>query len=352
MYRKDFGVGEYVGIDQIDLVAMRTAGQFCDANDFTWDGVVSDRSNIRDFIFENAAFMLLDFTIIGGKFGLYPSVPFYTSANAGSDDERTAGHINHAAVPGDPTFEIVGLFTDGNMRNYKVSFLPPEEREMFTAEVLYRKETENGFPEPQAVTVRLTTEQGGFFRDPVETFDCTQFMTSRSHAIRFAKYALQTRKYVDHSVEFETTPDAATNLRPGAYIRVASEITHYEPASNSVDYNKRFSVGCITPNGKVISGQQDINGKQIYYWKSSLPEVQTTRVEVTSDYTVTNKALHGTLFSVVPDVEEPRVYRVESITINEDSMVQISATVVPLTSSGRMKVTQWSGQQFIIDGEE
>ena len=48
------------------------------------------------------------------------------------------------------------------MRNYKVSFLPPEEREMFTAEVLYRKETENGFPEPQAVTVRLTTEQGGF----------------------------------------------------------------------------------------------------------------------------------------------------------------------------------------------
>ena len=177
---------------------MRAAGRFCEGNNFTWDGVISDRSNIRDFIFDNASFALLDFTIIGGKFGLVPAVPYNTN-----------GTVNHAATPGDPTFEIRALFTDGNMRNFKVSFLPPEEREMFTAEVLYRKETENGFPETEAVTVRLTTEHGGFFRDPVESFDCTQFMTDKEHAIKFAKYALLTRKYVDHSVTFETTPDAA-----------------------------------------------------------------------------------------------------------------------------------------------
>ena len=331
--RRDFGVGEYVGIDQIDLVSMKTAGQFCRANDFTWDGVISDRSNIRDFIFDNAGFMLLDFTIVGGKFGLFPAVPYYTTASGSGllSDERAIGHINHAAVPGDPTFEIRALFTDGNMRNYKVTFLQPEEREMFTAEVLYRKETENGFPETEAVTVRLTTEQGGYFRDPVESFDCTQFMTNRSHAIRFAKYALLTRKHVDHSVSFETTPDAAANLRPGAYIRVASEITHYEPDGNN-DWNKRFSVGCITPNGRVITGQTDVDGKQIYYWNSSMSEVRTTTIEVGNDYIVSNSSLHGTLFSVIPDVEEPRVYRVESLTINEDSMVEISATVVPLTS--------------------
>jgi predicted phage tail protein len=349
--RKDFGVGEYVGIDMIDLVSMRTAGNFCHANDFTWDGVISDRSNIRDFIFENAGFALLDFTIIGGKFGLIPSVPYYTDSNAGSGDETQAGHINHAAKPGDPTFEIRALFTDGNMRNFKVSFLPPEEREMFTAEVLYRKETENGFPESEAVTVRLTTEQGGFFRDPVESFDCTQFMTSQAHAIRFAKYALLTRKYVDHSVSFETTPDGAANLYPGAYIRVASEVTHYEP-DGSNDWGKRFSVGCITPNGKVITGQEDIDGKNVYYWNSSMSEVRTATINVTNDYTVSDTALHGTLFSVIPDVQEPRVYRVEALTINEDSMVEIAATVVPLTADGRMKVTQWSGQNFIIQGPD
>lgn len=349
--RKDFGVGEYVGIDMIDLTSMRTAGKFCQANDFTWDGVISDRSNIRDFIFDNAGFALLDFTVIGGKFGLLPSVPYYTDSNASGGDENSVGHINHEAKPGDPTFEIRALFTDGNMRNFKVSFLPPEEREMFTAEVLYRRETENGFPESEAVTVRLTTEQGGFFRDPVESFDCTQFMTSQAHAIRFAKYALLTRKYVDHSVNFETTPDGAANLYPGAYIRVASEISHYEPDSNG-NWGQRFSVGCITPDGKVVTGQKDIDGKQVYYWNSSMSEVQTTTINVTSDYTVSDTALHGTLFSVIPDVQEPRVYRVEALTINEDSMVEIAATVVPLTPEGRMKVTQWSGQNFIIQGPD
>ena len=338
--RKDFGVGEYVGIDQINLVSMRAAGKFCEGNNFTWDGVVSDRSNIRDFIFDNAGFALLDFTIVGGKFGLVPAVPYNTN-----------GTVNHAATPGDPTFEIRGLFTDGNMRNFKVSFLPPEEREMFTAEVLYRKETENGFPESEAVTVRLTTEQGGFFRDPVESFDCTQFMTDKEHAIKFAKYALLTRKYVDHSVTFETTPDAAAGLYPGAYIRVASEISHYEPDGNK-DWSKRFSVGCITPNGKIISGQNDVDGQTVYYWNSSMSEVRTTRIEVTDDGIVANTSLHGTLFSVVPEVEEPRVYRVESLTINEDSMVEISATVVPLTREKRMKVTQWSDQQFVIQGPD
>ena len=349
--RKDFGVGEYVGIDQIDLVSMRTAAQFCNTNDFTWDGIISDRNNIRDFIFDNAAFMLLDFTIVGGKFGLFPSVPYYTSSNASGNDENAAGHINHAAVPGDPTFEIRALFTDGNMRDYKVSFLTPEEREMFTAEVLYRKETENGFPETEAVTVRLTTEQGGFFRDPVESFDCTQFMTNQAHAIRFAKYALLTRKYVDHSVSFVTTPDSAVGLYPGAYVRIASEITHYEPEGSN-DWNKRFSVGCITPNGKVITGQKDVDNKNVYYWKSSMSEVRTARLSVTPDYVVTDTALHGTLFQVIPDVQEPRVYRIESLTINEDSMVEITATVVPLTSEGRMKVIQWSNQQFVIQGPD
>lgn len=222
---------------------------------------------------------------------------------------------------------------------------------MFTAEVLYRKETENGFPETEAVTVRLTTEQGGFFRDPVESFDCTQFMTDKEHAIKFAKYALLTRKYVDHSVTFETTPDAAAGLYPGAYIRVASEISHYEP-DGSKDWSKRFSVGCITPDGKIISGQNDVNGQTVYYWNSSMSEVRTTRVEVTDDGIVANTSLHGTLFSVVPNVEEPRVYRVEALTINDDSMVEISATVVPLTSSGRIKVTQWSSQQFVIQGPD
>ena len=81
-----------------------------------------------------------------------------------------------------------------------------------------------------------------------------------------------------------------------------------------------------------------------------MSEVRTATIEVGDDYTVADTSLHGTLFSVIPAVQEPRVYRVESLTINEDSMVEISATVVPLDSNGRMKVTQWSDQNFVIQG--
>ena len=122
----------------IDFVSMKAAARFCKANDFTWDGVVSDRSNIRDFITDNASFALLDFTIIGGKFGLIPSVPY-----------NSDGSINDQAEPGDSTFEIRALFTDGNMRNYKVSFSHLKSGKCLPLSPP-AQESPNGFPENQS----------------------------------------------------------------------------------------------------------------------------------------------------------------------------------------------------------
>ena len=93
------------------------------------------------------------------------------------------------------------------------------------------------------------------------------------------------------------------------------------------------------------------NGTKVYLSrKSSYSEVQTGRLEVADGGIVPDTKMHGTLFSVVPNVETPRVYRVEALTINEDAMVEITATVVPLTPEGRQKVTQWSPSQFVIQG--
>ena len=123
---------------------------------------------------------------------------------------------------------IKALFTDGNVRNFKTTFLSPEERQLFIAELKYREETENGFPETHVTRVRLNDQEGGYYRDPVEVFDMTQFCTRRSHALRFAQYALRIRQLVDHSVSFETTPDAAHTLSPGDYIRVGVSVMHAE----------------------------------------------------------------------------------------------------------------------------
>ena len=193
-----YGVGEYVGRSSVDEDRFNIAAEFCQANGFHWDGVISAQTNVRNFLFEQAAYQLLDFTILGGQFSLYPAVPY--------DSNKT---ISFAAKAGDANFPIKALFTNGNVRNFRTTFLSPEERQLFTAEVKWRLEKENDFPETHVTRVRLADDQGGYYRDPVEAFDCSQFMTSRDHAIAFAKYALRVRQTVDHSVSFETTPDAA-----------------------------------------------------------------------------------------------------------------------------------------------
>ena len=58
---------------------------------------------------------------------LYPSVPF---------DE------NFKIAP-NQKIQIKALFTDGNIKSLKVSFLSPEERQNFQGFATYRKEKEN-----------------------------------------------------------------------------------------------------------------------------------------------------------------------------------------------------------------
>ena len=94
---------------------------------------------------------------------------------------------------------VKALFTDGNIADLKVSFLSPEERQIFKANVLYRKEKANGFPETLSMLVSLLPAYGGSATgdDPIETFDLSGFCTSESQALDFAMFALKTRKEVE-----------------------------------------------------------------------------------------------------------------------------------------------------------
>ena len=180
---------------------MVTAAQFCHANQFFFDGAITDSKNLRSYIYEMAGYNLLDFTIIGGKFALYPSVPFKTDFS-----------IDYTYKP-----DIKALFTDGSIKDLKVTFLSPEERQLFRATVVWRQNVINGFPRTRVYSIRLSDAAGGSSTDPEEIFDISSFCTSKKMVEAFAKVALRLRKYVDHGVVFTTTPQAAMRLAPGDY---------------------------------------------------------------------------------------------------------------------------------------
>ena len=321
-----FGAGKLIGASQVDDIAMRDAADYCSVNKFTWNGVLKDRVNLREWIFENAAYCLLDFTIIGGKFSLRPT-PILNGNNT----------INRGGKP-----PISALFTDGNIRNLKVVFLDPEERKPFKAVCLYREDTENGFPETRAVTVRLANatiasayypeEAGSHDEDPEETFDMTQFCTVKPgenpiHPVAFAQTAIRTRTLVTHSVTFQTTPEMAMGLIPGQYFRLVSEATH----------TSRFNNGAVSDDGVLTSTTPLSNGSySIYYWTPGSTGVQSGTLSVSGN----TASPRGIIYTLRNSTTEDRIYKVESLTYAEDGLVELTGSHVPLVIKGDSRIPE------------
>ena len=176
-------------------------------------------------------------------------------------------------------------------------------------------------------------------------------MTSRNHAIAFAKYALRVRQTVDHSVSFETTPDAAHQLAPGDYIRMGVSIQHQE---RNRGFDVRLRTGSVDPYGVVqinpgISMQSsDID---VYYWKPGMDNVREGRINV-RDGKTQQAAFFGSLFTRKRAGSEARIYKIESIAYTDESFVEISGSYVPLTDDNRMQLLQWDDSDFVIEDNQ
>nr|BAR36024.1 phage-related protein tail component [uncultured Mediterranean phage uvMED] len=329
--RPDIGAGSLIGAEAVDREAMVIAAKFCWDNGFHWDGVLAENQNLREFIFQQASYCLLDFTIKGGRFALVPSFPYNPST----------GQILKKSKP-----QYKCLFTDGNIRNMEVTFLSPEEREPFKALVIYRKETENGFPGNESALVMRNGSNGNPKRDDVlETFDLTQFCTSRAHAVLFAKYAVKTRMEVTHGIKFDTTPTSAAGLEPGDYIRVSTTVTHVRrSAAGSIDHE-----GFIQTATNLRAGN-----KQIFYWNSTNDEVRVATMEVIEgDVAGGYRTKQSKLFSSVwcEEVNEDKVqaYKVESISFSDDGLISVAGSHVPLTEQGTLAQIDWENRDFTVE---
>ena len=336
---KTIGAGAVINASSVDEDNMRIAAKFCRANGLFWDGILSNKVNLREFIYEQAVYSLLDFSIIGGKFSLFPTVPYNSDFTINYD--------------GKPT--IKAMFTDGNIKDLNVSFLSSEDRQAFKANVLYRLEQENGFPEIKSAVVRLAGSD--HVDDPLETFDLSGFCTNRQTALLFAKYTLALRKHLDHTVSFKTAPHFINGVKPGDYIRVFSTTQHVD----------RFNNGAILDDGSVVckdlseltSGSQP---KAFYYWNpSKIVNNETMSVtEESVDFTNASavKAFAGSLFTLKETEAADQCYKVESITFGEDGLVELTGSYAKLSTDagneGKLEMLQnWSSvSNPVFDYEE
>ena len=317
--KNQFGLADLIGVSAVDKDRMITAAKFCEANQFYWDGVITDKQNIREFVYQNAVFNLLDFTILGGKFSLYPSVPFNPTTHLIDKTQK-------------PT--VRALFTDGNTKNLKVSFLTPEERQNFIGTVYYRKEIPNGFSETlsKSFTVAIDDDNVSEAKFPIEIFDMSDFCTNENHAVKFLQHALLIRSKVDHGIKFETTPQAALGLKPGDYIRFISEATH----------TSRFENGVISADGVVQSvGNNSLNNVNIYHWQPGTEEVKEAILNVVNGK-ATDANLYGSVFTVKQTNESNRLYKTESITYTDEGLIEVSGSHAPLLSDGTLATVNYN----------
>ena len=325
----EIGAGELVGPNAVSESDMTESARFCRANKFFWDGTISSKLNLRDFIFEHAGYCLLDFTIIGGKFSLKPSVPY----------SPTTYLIDKTQPP-----SIKALFTDGNINDLQVSFLSPEERQSFKAAVMYRQETPNGFPETKSILVRSTDARYSSDNDPIETFDMSGFCTSLLQAKTFAQFAIKTRILSDHGLSFKTAPQFVQTLSPGEYFRLVSEVTHVN----------RFNNGVITPDGTVVWAKEGgFVGPQlstkVYVWKPGTENVVATEIDFDNPSSV--NAHKGKMFTVRSTTEENKVYKCETISYAEDGLIEVSGSYAPTETNGTLSVLQNWDVTFEIKGD-
>ena len=321
---EEWGAGKFIGSQAVDRDRMTIAARYCRANGFTWDGVLGSAVNLRDFIYENAGYALLDFTILGGRFSLAPTCTY---------------DPNTFRIDPDRAVDIKALFTDGNIRDLKVTWLLPEERRLFKAVVKYRQEQLNGFPEERLLSIRLNDGAGGTDLDPEENFDLTAFCTQRDHALKFAKMALRLRQLVDHSISFQTTPASALNLAPGEHFRLVSECTH----------TNRFANGVITADGMIVSAEPLTNGLySVIYWKPGTTEVLESEMLVANGI-CQNVSLRGTVYTIATTVASNRVYKVETLAIGDEGFIEITASHEPVFESLAMATLDWNDGYFIIE---
>ena len=288
----------------INVPDLEETSRFLRANKLFCNGAITEKVNIREFISSNAPNFLCNFVLSNGKFSLRPALP--TTAS---------GEISTNPV------SVKQIFTSGNILEdtFELEFLGAEERRGFKASMRYRYERQNKFPEERTLLVRLASDND---LGSLETFDLTQFCTSREHALMVAKYFLALRKLVTHTVTFGTTIDGL-DLAPGDFIKVVTEASPYSAASN----------GTVSSAGIIVSATVIADGMYpVTYYTTTSQDILYGNMQV-SNGVVTDSTFFNSIFTVTTLATSENIYLVEQLTFEEDMTIRIVASEYPCDSA-------------------
>lgn len=286
--------------DQINPIMINTgrfaeAKSFCEQRGLYFDGAVSEKANIREYISNIAPFFLLNFVIANGKFALMPAIPYDN-------------------VP------VTNFFTAGNIidDSFSVEYLPADQRRDFQAVMTYRThQAKNEFPVLHTYRARFADVPSSA---PIEAFDMSAFCTSRSHAEQAARYFLSIRRRVTHLIRFKTASEQARVI-PGQYIKVAIEQNVVSSTGNGVI---SASNGAVTGSRPLADGTYSIT-----YYQPGNEDLRTGTLAV-SNGIATDTSLWGALFAESSSSVNTSTYLVEQVEIDEDGLVNVVATEFPV----------------------
>ena len=302
------GVGNVVPAELVDEDSLRATARFLRANKIFYDGVIEDSESFRTFIYDNAPLQLCSFTIKNGRFGMIPALP------VDSNDQISLQPIT-----------VEQIFTAGNIieNSLQLQYIDVSQRSNIRALVTWRVTVQNDLPYQASALVhwsdfgvneRNTTEQ---------SFDLSEFCTNREQALRTARFLLSVRRRVTKTVSFKTVPDAL-GVQPGSYIRVITEASTYSSTAN----------GSITDAGTLVSITTVEDGDyEALLYNPTTQEVTETTITI-ADNAVSDSQYHGSLFTLLSGSTDYSVYQIESLNLEEDGLVSISAVEVPTDASG------------------
>ena len=309
---EDKGLGRVLPDTMVDKDRMIITSKFLDRLGLTFDGTIAEQTNLRTFASATAPYFLCNFTVTNGNFTLWPVIPV----------DKGGRYINESV-------RIKQIFTEGNIidGSFKMTYLDADDRRRFKANMRYRQMNVDQLPEERVLQTRWYK---GKWSDDTEDFDMTQFCTTQEHALLAARYFMWIRNVVNHSVSLQTVPEVMNGVGPGDFIRLEMETVNFDRSTTAV-------IDVTTLEVRSASTWED-GPYEVAYWLPGMPQPSTRVIEIVEGKAAPEMA--GALMSrqTRNDDGKPNPYRntyqVESVSLGEEGLVDITATWYPCDKKG------------------